>query len=91
MNLCLRNTEWIPTNTLFEKHIKLIRINPNISKYWEFEELKELVLDKKSNMTSKYDTNFLLLYAITNKKTIIGSARYDVSRRQDFSRRNTFQ
>ena len=36
----------------------------------EFGESNVLVLDKKSNMTSKYDTTFLLLYAIRNEKTV---------------------
>ena len=43
------------------KHIKAIRMNKNISKYWEFGELKVLVLDTKSNMTYKYDTNFFII------------------------------
>ena len=42
----------------------------NISKYWEFEASKALVLDPKSNTSFKYGTNIFLLNAITNKKTV---------------------
>ena len=57
-------------NHLFKKHIKSIWLNTNISKYSEFGQLNVLVLDAKSNMTSKYGTNFLLLCTITNEKTV---------------------
>ena len=40
---------------------KSIRINPHISKYWEFRESKVLVTDTKSNMTSTYCTNFFII------------------------------
>ena len=43
------------------KHIKSMRLNPNISKYCEFGELKVLGLDTKSNMTSKYGTIFFII------------------------------
>ena len=66
----LWNTEYISMNPLPEKHIKSILINPNIFKYWEFGELKVLVLNTKSDITSKCGTIFLLLYAITNEKTV---------------------
>ena len=59
--LWLWNTEWIPTKPLFEKHIKSIRINPNVSKYWEFWELKVLVLDIEGNMTTKYGTSLFII------------------------------
>ena len=37
----------IPAFLVSPKHIKSIRLNPNISKYWEFGELKVLGLDTK--------------------------------------------
>ena len=49
-----------PAFRLSPKHIESIRLNPNISKYWEFRELKVLGLDTKSDMTSKYVTNFFI-------------------------------
>ena len=51
----------IPTFRLSPKHIKSIRLNLNISKYWEFGELKELCLDTESDMASKYFTNFFII------------------------------
>ena len=51
----------IPAFRLSPKHIKLIRLNPNISKYFEFEELQVLGYDTKSDITSKYGTNFFLI------------------------------
>ena len=41
--------------------MKSIRLNPNISKYWEFGELKVLGYDTKSDMTSKYGTIFFII------------------------------
>ena len=61
IHLCLGNTESISKKALFEKHVKFIRINPNISKYWEFRESMVLSLDTKSNMTSIYFTNFFII------------------------------
>ena len=51
----------IPAFRLSPKHIKSIRLNVNISKYWEFGELKVLGLDTKSDMTSKYFTHFFII------------------------------
>ena len=51
----------IPAFRLSPKHIKSIRLNPNISKYWEFGELKVLGYDTKSDMTSKYSTIFFII------------------------------
>ena len=44
-----------------------------------------------SNMTSKYGTNILLLYAITNEKTEINADRQDACHLQDLPCENTFQ
>ena len=57
----LWNTEQIPRISLSPKHIKSIRLNPNISKYLEFGVLKVHGLDTKSNMTYKYATNFFIV------------------------------
>ena len=46
----------LPRFAYLKKHIKSIRLNPNISKYWEFVELKVLGYGTKSDMTSKYGT-----------------------------------
>ena len=46
---------------LSPKHIKSIRLNPNICKYWEFVELKVLGYGTKSDMTSKYGTIFIII------------------------------
>ena len=46
---------------LSPKHIKSIRLNPNISKYWELGELKVLGYDTKSDMTSIYGTIFFII------------------------------
>ena len=43
------------------KHIKSIRLNPNIFKYCEFWELMVLGLDTKSDMTSEHVTNFFII------------------------------
>ena len=43
------------------KHIKSIRLNPNISKSWEFVELKVLGYGTKSDMTSKYGTIIFII------------------------------
>ena len=47
--------------SLIPKHIETIRLNPNISKYLEFAELKVLGYDTKRDMTSKYDTIFIII------------------------------
>ena len=41
--------------------MKSIRLNSNISKYWEFVELKVLGFDTKSDMITKYFTNFFII------------------------------
>ena len=46
---------------LSPKHIKSIWLNPNISKYWWFGELKAQCLDTESDVTSKYVTNFFII------------------------------
>ena len=46
---------------LSPKHIKSIRLNTNISKYWEFGESKVPGLDTKSDITSKYVTNYFII------------------------------
>ena len=51
----------IPVFRLSPKHIKSIRLNPNISKYLKFAELKVLGLDTKSDMASKYVTNLFII------------------------------
>ena len=51
--LALWNAEWV---SLFVKQLKFYGMNPNISKCWLF-----VLLDTRSNMTSKYSTNYLLL------------------------------
>ena len=51
LNKFIRNT--------YLRNEKSIRVNPNISKYWELGELKVLVLNTKV-MSSKHGTNFLL-------------------------------
>ena len=51
----------IPVFRLSPKHTKLLRLNPNISKYWEFGELKVLGYNTKSDMTSKYGTIFFII------------------------------
>ena len=43
------------------RSIKSIRLNPNISKYWEFGELKVPGLGTKMDRTSKYGTNFFII------------------------------
>ena len=53
--LALWNTERI---SLLVKLLKSSLINPNISKFREFGESTELVLDTRSNVTSKYGTNY---------------------------------
>ena len=68
-------------NTLFEKHIKSIRINPNIFKYWGFWELNILVLETKSNMTSKCGTNyFIIICHCKLEECKTDRDRYDPSR-----------
>ena len=51
----------IPAFRLSPKHKKSLRLNPNISKYLEFLELKILGYDTKSDMTSKYGTIFFII------------------------------
>ena len=46
---------------LSPKYIISLRLNPNISKYWEFGELKLLGYGTKSGMTSKYGTIFFII------------------------------
>ena len=43
------------------KHLKSSLINPNISKYKEYGNAKELVMDRRSDMTSKYGTNLFII------------------------------
>ena len=45
------------------RNTKSIRLNPNISKHWEFLELELLGYDTKSDMTSKYGN----IYFITRR------------------------
>ena len=60
---CLWNTERISSSP---KHLKSFRINPNIFKYTEFGESKA---HKVTLHLNKAPTS-LLLYAITNEKTV---------------------
>ena len=46
---------------LSPKHIKSIRLNPNISKYWEFVKLKVVGYVTKIDMTCKYGTIFFII------------------------------
>ena len=46
---------------LSPKHINSIRLNPNISKYWEFVELAVVGYGTKSDMTSTYGTIFFII------------------------------
>ena len=50
-----------PAFCLSAKHIKSIILNPNIFKYLEFGESTVLGYGTKSDMTSKYDTNFFII------------------------------
>ena len=52
------------------KHIKSIRLNPNISKYWEFVELKVLGYGTKSDLTSKYGTMFFYFYTSSQMRRL---------------------
>ena len=66
----ISNTERIH---ICEAHLKLSLINPNISKYREFGESNVLVLGMTSKEVTLYQNmaqTFLLLYAITNEKTV---------------------
>ena len=56
----LNSVYGIVNESLSLKHLKSYRINPNIFKH----------LETKSKITSKWATNVLLLYAITNEKTV---------------------
>ena len=77
---------------LSPKHIKSIILNPNISKYWEFGELKVLGYGTKSDMTSKYGTIFFYYYTSLQMRKLWNWRRSIGCRRsQDFPRRNTFQ
>ena len=46
---------------LSPKYIISLRLNSNISKYWEIGELKVLGYGTKSDMTSKYGTIFFII------------------------------
>ena len=46
---------------LSPKYIISLRLNPNISKYWEFGELEVLGYGTESDMTSKYGTIFFII------------------------------
>ena len=47
--------------SLFAKQLKSSRKNQNICKYLEFGESTVLVLDTRSNMTSKYGTEYFII------------------------------
>ena len=49
---------------LSPKYIISLRLNPNISKYWEFGELKVLGYGTKNDMTSKYGTIFFIITSL---------------------------
>ena len=55
------NTEAVVQYPLFDKHKESSLINQNISTYREFGESLVLGLDTRSNMTSKYGTNFFII------------------------------
>ena len=80
----------IPAFRLSPKHIKSIRLNQNISKYWEFGELKVLCLDTKSDMTSKYFSHFFIIrhYKLDDFELLRSVGCWPPP---DFPRRNTFQ
>ena len=61
------NTEY---SCVSPKHIKSIGLNPNISKYWEFSESIYWVWTQKVIWHPNMSPTFLLLYAITNEKTL---------------------
>ena len=74
MEFCgvLNNSQFIclACVALSPKYIISLRLNPNISKYWEFGELKELGYGTKSDIYPNMAPSFLLLHVITNEKSL---------------------
>ena len=60
----------ILNQSLSPKHLKSYRINPNILKYREFGESKVWFGTQKVKFHPNKPPNFLLLYSITNEKTV---------------------
>ena len=80
------------TNFLICESAKSSQINQNISRYREFAESTVLLLDTRSNMTSKYGTNyFIIIRHYKWEDCEIDADRRFAIRLQDFSCRNTFQ
>ena len=65
----LNDQTWL-VGSLFVKQLKSGRMNPNSSKWRESGESAVLVLDARSNMTSKYATNHFIIMPVLQMRRL---------------------
>ena len=71
---------WNSGLILFQNAVNEASANLNIYKYKKFWKSMMLILDTRSNMTSKYGIVLSIIIRLTNEKTEIDTARHDASR-----------